>query len=44
VGQFKRICNTMSPPVFKALPAPAADREKVAAMLAKARQALKAEA
>jgi hypothetical protein len=44
VGQFKRICNAMPPPVFKALPAPAVDSAKVAAMLAKAKEALKVKA
>lgn len=44
VGQFKRICNAMPPPVFKALPAPAVDRAKVADMLAKAKEAMKVKA
>jgi hypothetical protein len=41
VGEFKRLCHTMPPPVFKALPAPPADKKIVEASLKKIRDILK---
>lgn len=38
VLQFRALCRKVPPPVFKALPAPKADREKVNAMLAGLRE------
>lgn len=39
VLEFRELARKNPPPVFKALPAPAVDREKVAAYIAKARAA-----